>query len=214
MDKTPGLYVIAGPNGAGKSTFGNSFLPANTFLFNGDEVYATLIAQHPDIDPVRLRGGVPVALEKARDQAIAAKESFGFETNFSSDLTIELMQHFKNHGYNLHLIYFGLNDPIIAESRVQTRVNLGGHDIPTDVIEFNFHEGIKRVNSNLNQFDSISFISSELKNQVIAHCDNDMSALKIYNNLTWFNRDFKQTVLKMIDKGTQVKRRRKRGRGI
>jgi hypothetical protein len=46
--------------------------------------------QYPQIEVERLAGGVAVALEKARDKAIADKANFAFESNFSNDMAIDI----------------------------------------------------------------------------------------------------------------------------
>lgn len=62
----PDFFILAGPNGAGKSTHTRRFIPASISVFNGDLVFADLVNKYPHIEPIRLQGGVAVALEKAR----------------------------------------------------------------------------------------------------------------------------------------------------
>ena len=45
-------------------------------------------------------------------------------------------------GYNVHLIFFWLETPELAEYRVAERVRKGGHNIPTDVIHRRYRSGI------------------------------------------------------------------------
>ncbi|MBT1712304.1 hypothetical protein KK062_28940, partial [Fulvivirgaceae bacterium PWU5] len=150
-----------------------------------------LVKQYPHIDPERLKGGVPVALEKARHTAIELKASFAFETNFSSDLTVELVNHFKHHGYTVSLIYLGLDDIISAETRVATRVMLGSHDVPSDVIKYNFDEGIKRVCDSLNLFDKAAFVDTKRDAQTVALTSAPPFNYQILrNDVGWFNASF------------------------
>ena len=51
------------------------FIPASISVFNGDLVFAELVNKYPHIEPIRLQGGVAVALEKVRDEALAAKKA-------------------------------------------------------------------------------------------------------------------------------------------
>jgi predicted ABC-type ATPase len=226
MTREPRFFIIAGPNGAGKSTLGRSLVPDDVQIFNGDLVFELLCKQYPHIDPERLQGGVPVALEKARDTAISESKDFAFETNFSSDLTMDLANKFKENGYAINLIYVGLDNTILAESRVKTRVNLGGHDIPTETINFNFAEGIKRVQNNLAFFDSSSFFSTVPKLGIVAYHDKSTHDLKLFDkSVTWFDRHFK-SIIETINANKEIKqsqkpktgepviRRRKRRRGL
>jgi predicted ABC-type ATPase len=82
----PELFIIAGPNGAGKSTYAEVYLPKGLQLINGDAVFAGLQKRYAGISPERLSGGVAVALEKARDEALANQQSFAFETNYSTSM--------------------------------------------------------------------------------------------------------------------------------
>lgn len=222
---TPEFFVIAGPNGAGKTTYGPRLVPAGVPIFNGDLVFAELVKQYPHIDPERLKGGVPMALEKARDSAIKSKTSFAFETNFSSDLTVELVNHFNNHGYTISLFYLGLDDVISAETRVATRVMLGSHDVPRDIIKYNFDEGIKRVCDSLDLFDKVAFVDTKRDAETIALAASPPFNYQILrNDIGWFNSSFRpamerlksnQSVLEAQKKPTERKTgRHRKGRGI
>ncbi|MFI5137160.1 MAG: hypothetical protein ACHQIM_04980, partial [Sphingobacteriales bacterium] len=133
----PQFLIIAGPNGAGKSIYGHFHVPRGISIFNGDLVFAELKQQYPNIEPDRLAGGVAVALEKARDNALAAKSNFAFESNFSNDLAIDITRMFRDAGYETTLVYFGLNDLESSAIRVDTRVQLGGHDVPLEILRYN-----------------------------------------------------------------------------
>ncbi|NOT74975.1 MAG: hypothetical protein HOP08_08595 [Cyclobacteriaceae bacterium] len=195
MAKELRFFIIAGPNGAGKTTLGRALVPADVSIFNGDLVFEQLCKQYPDIDPERLKGGVPVALEKARDTAMSEGKDFAFETNFSSGLTMDLANQFKEKGYDVNLIYLGLDNPTIAASRVKTRVSLGGHDIPLETIYFNFYEGIKGVKNNLSFFATNSFFNSTVRPALVASFDKNARALLVFDiSISWFNQHFKQSL--------------------
>lgn len=163
MAEQPDFYIIAGPNGAGKSTFGSEFLPPRTFYFNGDLVFADLCKRYPHMEPERLGGGVAVQLEKDRDATLVAREDFAFESNYSNQLATDISLLFKEAGYRIHLIYFGLADFGDSVDRVIRRKAIGGHDVLNDIIRFNREEGIKRVCANLAHYDTIKFVDTERK---------------------------------------------------
>jgi predicted ABC-type ATPase len=219
MSTMPRFFIVAGPNGAGKSTLGQAFVPQGVSIFNGDLVFAELCVQHPDIAPERLKGGVAVALERARDQALEQRKDFAFETNFSSMLVVDLIHLFRFHRYRIELIYFGLPDLATAVSRVETRTALGGHDIPNETIQFNLSEGIKMINQNLRFFDNASFISTSNTPQTIAHYTRLEQKLIIINSeVEWFNNHFKTSLAEMIkevERENQIQEpKKKRGRRI
>ncbi|MDX3915620.1 MAG: zeta toxin family protein [Pseudosphingobacterium sp.] len=194
----PQFFILAGPNGAGKSTYGHEHVPKNTHIFNGDLVYAELLQKYPDYDPEKLKGGVPARLEKERDEAISQRRDFAFESNYSNDLAIEISDTFKNAGYEINLIYFGLEDVETAAIRVDTRVNLGGHFIDTNEIIFNYEEGIKRVQENMYRYDRVKFVDTGIRGiaPVIAYYLNENGKHTVLNpNIGWFNSFFQDKVL-------------------
>lgn len=201
MDKGLRFFVIAGPNGAGKTTFGKLLIPSNVSIFNGDLILSELVKEYPDIDPEKLKGGVPVALEKARDKALFENKDFAFETNFSSDLSVELIKCFQKEGYKTHLIFFGIDDADFAESRVKTRVQFGGHDVPTETIKFNYQEGMKRVKDGMGIFDSATFISNNLIPTLVAYYQKSpLQYTLLEKEISWFNFYFKIAIEEVVQK--------------
>lgn len=203
------LYIVAGPNGAGKSTFGQAFVGSDVTIFNGDAVFAELCKKYPTIEPERLKGGVAVALEKARDEALAEKKGLAFETNFSSDLVIDLVGLFKKAGYSVNLIYFGLDNHEVSISRVHSRVALGGHDIPTETIRFNYDEGIGRIKNSIALFDKVEFVNTNPKPIVIATYVKDALNYSLFDQeATWFNQHFKPLLDKLIHDQNLLQRKK------
>lgn len=198
----PQFFILAGPNGAGKSTYGREHVPSGTHIFDGDLVYAELLQRYPHYDPEKLKGGVPARLEMERDEAIATSRDFAFESNYSNDLAIELTETFKNAGYETNLIYFGLPNDEKAALRVDTRVRLGGHNITTEDIRFNYLEGIRRVKENLYRYDRVKFVDSDTEGfaQVIAfylHETGKVAVLK--SNIDWYSGQFHDKILEMAE---------------
>ena len=201
----PQFYILAGPNGAGKSTHSIDFIPKETFYFNGDEVYAALLLQHPEYDPEKLKGGVPYLLEKKRDEAISELKDFAFESNFSNDMAVHLTNRFREAGYQTNLIYFGLNDIETAAMRVDSRVAMGKHNIGNEDIKFNYAEGIKKVNENFSLFDVIRFVDTGIVGtaRTIAFYINSTAALRVLSpNINWFDRHFKENIQKHAEKSS------------
>lgn len=96
--------IIAGPNGAGKSKLGPFY--SSVKAFDGDQLAMKLHKEHPDWKDSWVEGTVISTLMKEKDEAILLKKNYAFETNFSSDLPVNLIKDFKNANYKICLIYF------------------------------------------------------------------------------------------------------------
>lgn len=141
----PNIYIIAGCNGAGKTTASYTVLPEVlhcTEFINADNIAKGL-------SPFNVEG---VVIEAARIMLIRMRElmvqqvDFAFETTLASKSYISLLKQAKQKGYQVHLIFFWLNSIELAKERVQQRVQNGGHNIPTNVIERRYISGIKNLN--------------------------------------------------------------------
>jgi predicted ABC-type ATPase len=142
--KQPIVYIIAGPNGAGKTTFAENFLPdfvhCREFL-NADLIAAGLSPFSPETQD--LRAG-RLLLTRIKE-LVAAKQSFAFETTLSGRTYVRLLKHMKEQGYSIVLLFLWLPDVNIAISRVKSRVEQGGHNIPTSVIQRRYASGLKNL---------------------------------------------------------------------
>lgn len=147
MNARPEFTVIAGPNGAGKSRLCSYYIRCKSF--DGDLLAMNLRKEHPDWEERWIGGTVASTLQKQKDAAIARLKDFAFETNFSNNLIIDMIKEFREAGYKISLFYFGL--PTIDDStyRVMQRKMLGGHDVADEIIEYNFNEGIRRMQQSL-----------------------------------------------------------------
>lgn len=156
MERRPEFTIIAGPNGASKSRLGIFY--SNVKAFDGDKLAMQLRQEHPDWVDRWIDGTVISTLMKEKEEAILQMKNYAFETNFSSELPLNLIREFKDAGYKISLIYFGLISKEESLSRVIQRQTMGGHDVSQDVIEYNFNEGIKRVRASLSLFENLLFI--------------------------------------------------------
>lgn len=156
MERRPEFTIIAGPNGASKSRLGIFY--SNVKAFDGDKLAMLLRQEHPDWIDRWIDGTVISTLMKEKEEAILQMKNYAFETNFSSELLLNLIREFKDAGYKISLIYFGLISKEDSLFRVIQRQTMGGHDVSQDVIEYNFNEGIKRVRASLPLFENLLFI--------------------------------------------------------
>lgn len=142
------LYIIAGCNGAGKTTASFTILPeildCKEFV-NADEIAKGLSPFQPE----------KVAFEAGRimlnriDDLFENKENFAFETTLATKTYKQKILKAKENGYFTTLLFFWLKNPNLAKQRVEIRVKEGGHNIPEEVIERRYTNGI------FNLFESI-----------------------------------------------------------
>jgi predicted ABC-type ATPase len=142
MTETPEkkIVIIAGPNGAGKTTFAREFLPNEAgcpVFVNADLIAAGLSPFAPEQAAVTA-GRLMI---KQIQQHVLRNESFAFETTLSGRHYARLIPKWRSAGYRVKLIFLKLPSDEMAVARVATRVNQGGHAIPTDVIRRRYKNG-------------------------------------------------------------------------
>ncbi len=138
------LYIIAGCNGAGKTTASFTILPeildCKEFV-NADEIAKGLSPFQPE--SVSIEAG-RIMLNRI-DELIASEKTFGFETTLSTKSYKNKIIVAQQKGYTVTLLFFWLQNIELAKERVKTRVLEGGHNIPEDVIERRYANGIKNL---------------------------------------------------------------------
>ncbi len=138
------LYIISGCNGAGKTTASYTVLPkileCKEFV-NADEIAKGLSPFNPE----------GVAFEAGRlmlqriDDLLESNVTFAIETTLATKSYVHLVRRAQSMGYFVHLIFFWLESPELAISRVAERVSKGGHNIPQDVIKRRYVAGITNL---------------------------------------------------------------------
>jgi predicted ABC-type ATPase len=133
----PRILIIAGPNGAGKTTVARGFLTTEAgfhAFVNADFIAMGLSPFAPE--EVAVQAG-RIMLEEIRNH-IDRRESFAFETTLSGRGYARMIPRWQGLGFQVTLLYVGLNRVELSISRVAERVRLGGHSIPEDVIRRRF----------------------------------------------------------------------------
>ena len=192
MERRPELTIIAGPNGAGKSRLCPFYVSAKSF--DGDKLMLDLKREHPEWPERWISGTVASLLEKQKTDAIEQHKDFAFETNFSSEMVLRMIEEFRNAGFKISLCYFGLYNEDESVSRVIHRVQTGGHDVADDVIRFNFNEGLKNAQQHLHLFDNITFVdgNSNYGHIVAIHIGKNQTHKVVDNPPLWFREQFEQ----------------------
>ena len=197
MKARPEFTVIAGPNGAGKSRLCPYYIHGKSF--DGDLLAMSLRKEHPEWEERWIGGTVAGTLQKQKDEAIALHKDFAFETNFSNDLILNMIHEFKDAGYKISLFYFGLPSLDDSTYRVMQRKLMGGHDVADEIIEYNFHEGIKRMQQNLHLFDNITFVDGNSNfGEIVAIYIKKSAKHEITNHsYDWFKEYFEEAFNKL-----------------
>lgn len=123
----PILTVIAGANGSGKSTFTRYTQETLGVPVIDPDLEARII--RPDSLFTAAIAGGKQALLRARAY-LANNESFAVETTLSGNTYLKMMTQAKQKGWQVNLIYVGVNDVQINIKRVAQRVAQGGRNVP------------------------------------------------------------------------------------
>lgn len=172
------LYIIAGCNGAGKTTASFTILPeildCKEFV-NADEIAKGLSPFQPET--VAVESG-RIMISRIND-LLKEGMSFAFETTLASKSYKNKIELAKSKGYSVTLLFFWLQTIELAKNRVATRVLEGGHNIPNNVIERRYVNGIKNLFSIYLPIidDVMIFDNSQSKSQLIASKSDNSQVL-------------------------------------
>lgn len=136
------IVIFAGPNGAGKTTFSEYWLEDQDLVsvfVNADEFAQKL---DPKLsETIRNRQAAKLMLKAIKDLT-QKQESFALETTLASLTYARHIKDWQSIGYHVLLIYLALPNVEASLARVRSRVALGGHDIPEDIIRRRFTKSL------------------------------------------------------------------------
>lgn len=135
MSIKPRLIVIAGANGSGKTSLTETLLQ-HQWLSGCEYINPDNIARDVFGDWNSPEASISAAnlADSLREQYIAERKDFAFETVMSSQGKIDVIKKAKDAGYFIRLFFVGTDTPTINASRVAQRVMSGGHDVPISKI--------------------------------------------------------------------------------
>lgn len=138
------LYIIAGCNGAGKTTASFNILPnlldCKEFV-NADEIARGISPFQPE--KVSIEAG-RIMLHRIHE-LLEDGVDFSFETTLATRSFTNTIKYAKSKGYFITLVYFWLESPELAKTRVSRRIQEGGHSIEPAVIERRYFSGIRNL---------------------------------------------------------------------
>jgi predicted ABC-type ATPase len=126
----PTATILAGPNGAGKTTFMSAYFrgEASSPLFvNADEI-ARYLDPHFAGTARDMRAGR--LMLKRLDEVVRSGQDFVIETTLATTLYVRRIQHWRECGYRIALVYVRLPSVDASLRRVRRRAARGGHPIP------------------------------------------------------------------------------------
>jgi predicted ABC-type ATPase len=180
----PELHIITGSNGAGKSTIGPDYLPTHIFksytVFDGDKLF---LEKRKELFPAKTKSHKEarnIATEWLEahfvslvEQALDKRDHFVYEGHFSTEGPWQTPKLFKNNGYTVHLIFFGLADTGLSELRVVERSKSGGHYVNQIEIDRNFHGNLLLLDQNFQWIDELLIVdTSTTQHQILLHTFN------------------------------------------
>ncbi len=131
------MIVLAGPNGAGKTTYYFNELedlyPHLPFI-NVDFIQAR---EMKDPEVAASFVAAKMATER-REQCLAARKSFIWESSFSHPSKTELIHRARDAGYHVRVIHVGLASVDISLRRVAQRVSEGGLPVDEELLRHRF----------------------------------------------------------------------------
>lgn len=135
----PILVMLAGPNGAGKSTFHESHLARLGLPF----LNADILARDTGLDAYT----AAETIAAVRDSLIERRESFVTETVFSDPVgeKVAVLERAASVGFDVTLIYVGIEDSDLSRRRVRARVEAGGHDVPPEKLDARYQRSLDNL---------------------------------------------------------------------
>lgn len=147
----PDLYMICGPNGAGKSTWSRGISTRQNIVCI-------------DTDALAAGGLSSIAAGKAAAEMartmIGEKISFARESTLTANFDFQIMQLARDAGYTIHLTYIHLKTPELAISRVLSRVQHGGHDVPEIDIRRRYQRSLENLPRALEMVDDYAMLDN------------------------------------------------------
>ena len=190
---SPIIVILVGPNGAGKSTFYSRYLKSLKLPFiNADVIGKGMVDAGAPSGEETERIAANLA-ERRRRELITKHESFVTETVFSDPVgaKVTALRDAQAAGYAVFMIFVCVDSVQLSAFRVQSRVSMGGHDVPPDKIEGRYERMRKNVKAALTFVDFAvildnSFLDVPLR--FVALVESGKVSVKI-RDVPWWAKD-------------------------
>lgn len=163
---SPWMVIIAGPNGAGKSTFHDKVMQEDPLFrkipfINLDNYAKELAGEDGDVEKHLFEAGRMV--RQNINEKFENLDNFIYETTASGRTHLQIMDEAKELGYNIGVVFIGLSDVELSHLRVQSRVQNGGHDVPSAIIERRYPNVMKNFPDMLKRCDIAAVFDNSSK---------------------------------------------------
>lgn len=140
----PEMIIIAGPNGSGKTSVTQKFLhhewAEGTLYINPNEIAKNVFGDWNSKESIIKAANYCSDL---REQCLAQKKSFVFETVMSAEDKIDFIIRAKEAGFFIRLFFISTTHPSINAARIANRVMKGGHEVPISKIISRYYKSIE-----------------------------------------------------------------------
>jgi predicted ABC-type ATPase len=149
----PTLTIIAGSNGSGKSTLTRSIQESLDIpLIDPDAEARKIRPEEPELASV---AAGKQAIKLARNY-VNNNQSFAVETTLSGNTYLKMMREAKQKGWQINLIYIGIDNVEVNIDRVAQRVAEGGHNVPIEDIRRRYKRSLENLPIALQLVDNAS----------------------------------------------------------
>ncbi len=131
----PEIIVFAGPNGSGKTTITKLAKTVGIYI-NADAIKKANLCS--DLEAAQIA-------EKLREDAVANKRDFTFETVLSTRRNLDLLIRAKEQGFFIRCFYVLTADVNVNIARVKIRAMQGGHSVPEEKIRTRYDRALKLI---------------------------------------------------------------------
>ncbi|MBC7934447.1 MAG: zeta toxin family protein [Rhizobacter sp.] len=206
----PELYIITGSNGAGKSSVGPDYIPEalRSTIFDGDKLFMQKksdywnsgIRSYKECRKLAF-ADVENTFDALVESALQQQVDWAYEGHFTNDATWDIPKKFKEASYKIHLLFFGLTDTALSETRVVARSQEGGHYVDPMTISDNFYGNLEKMDQYFVIFDTVTIIdTSEIEHTGLAMLQNGQSFSSVSSTLLplWFTDNLPKITAKVI----------------
>jgi predicted ABC-type ATPase len=143
--EAPIIFVLAGVNGAGKSSIGGASIRRGGLdYFNPDEaarrIRETIGCTQDEANSLAWEEG-----RKRLESAIEGRFSHAFESTLGGHTIPAMLVEAASAGLEVVVWFVGLSSPEQHMARVRSRVGVGGHDIPEEMIRKRWHTSRRNI---------------------------------------------------------------------
>ncbi|MDF2476321.1 MAG: hypothetical protein K0S24_1804 [Sphingobacterium sp.] len=111
--------------------------------------------------------------EKQTKHALENRLDYIYEGHFTNDETWETPKLFKESGYRINLLFFGLENTELSQFRVTDRVTEGGHYVDPQTLKNNFFGNLEKLNDHFHFIDDLTIVdTSDLKHNILLKLSN------------------------------------------